>query len=1643
MNMKRLFLTLCLMVMAGSTAWAEIASGKWNNGHWSISDDGELYVNCNSVSGDFKMPDYGEDKAPWYKYRDEIKAIRIGSYLRNIGRNAFRKLYKVESVTGGENVEAVAKHAFRGCGADYRPKWKSLPKIPVISFPKCSYVGEFAFYDTKVSIIDLPLVETWKADAVTNGYTKMIDLGSKVKMLRPCSMNGPEYVFIQNPTPPEWVRLYDTNEADDPPFYHPSPCYSYPFGGNWNRDVFVIVPKEYLQTYIDYYPSKHPEVGKGYMSAAFRQIGSDDKDEKKRNMGKLVAGAPIYEDEKLIGGWYVKEDTLNVFFNGNSMPNYGNGNAPWNSVLGTVTKMYVEYLGNDGETFFIDGTYTISYDTNPAFRGIKSVTFKGIDDLDIGAAAFANSTDLESVSFEHCGRKEEIARRTYYHYMPCSIDGYAFYGCKNFKSFSSLDDCGLVDIMSLGVSSFEGCESLISLNRNQVKISIRKVPERAFCGCKSFIWPVDEFQNLNRIDRQAFYCSSLKVKDRWLDWLEAHYIYLYAPEFIGEQAFANSNIETLQITNMENLEIESKAFANCPLKKICTSYGISNFKYSDDLFDGIDIESITLNVISKYFNQYMNHPLWGAMQVGDWQFPIQGDGWKINSSGIMEVSKMPTSAEKPWTIYKKYVTTIEVSPYLSEICEDAFAGMDYVEKVTIPRSIIKICDRAFKGCTNLSDIFIPDVVELGNNVFEDCSSLEAIDLGLGLKKVGDYIFKKCTSLQFIGNKDAIPAETTELTFAEIGSGAYEARSSGTRRASSDNGQANVTLSVPDEFVTNYIIDPNWGKFHIKFADNRGTWEHAGPFGDGTWILYDDSTMVVVADKGPDDFSWGKMRFTDEVAKKTKRVEFTGNVPSLGVVFDLFPNIESVSLCPSIKTLDGTFNYCEKLKEINLDDVETIGEGTFTHCALTDVDLSNVKSIGKDAFYGCEKLLFATLGSQCTVGKSVFSHCSSLVAVNLGGADLDNANGCFNSCKNLLSVVYNGKNLPNGIFANCTALEEVKLGSRVRSIQWTAFEGCTALSTIYSDSPMPPSLPTGKTQDVIGYEGSGDAQIPIFGPEYEVWAFNGLDKANIKLFVHPDCVPVYGRFDIWNEMDIQGNDEDVEPLLPTGGSLRGNGKDEDGENVMSGSTWYLDEEGKLTLDAKGNIAVRTSDNNYWWSEFDSYLPFIATVEVTDDVTGVPNNMFGWMDSERLTRGVTTVILGEGLRKAGYDAFHFSGIKDVYIYSENILDLHGNTFDQDAAVANNATLHVLKDPEDKYLEYYRLDNATKRFPNIVADLNPRHPKVQAVTFDIAEVTMHPGETLQLEPRFTPDNVEDKTLRYVDANKGHNVYVDETGLVTALSEGTAYIEAFSSYTVSREEVMALWGPTQEIYLKITVTAAEPGEEIFYDYKEGEGTEGLTITYHLLDDKARTCEVAGRYDEDDVTTLAVPENTTGAISIPKKAMDNKVIRIGANAFYELEGITEVRLPRSVTQIGTYAFARCYNLKDVYIPVGQPLQFTNSYGELMEESMGHNEAFNRVGEGDDGEGFATLHVPVGSRSVWNVYPWNEWFGAIVDDIEIPAPGDVNGDGEVNIADVTIIVNYIFGRVPEGFDEDDADVNGDNEVNALDVVMLVGIIAGQ
>ncbi|MBQ8965775.1 dockerin type I repeat-containing protein [Ruminococcus sp.] len=62
-------------------------------------------------------------------------------------------------------------------------------------------------------------------------------------------------------------------------------------------------------------------------------------------------------------------------------------------------------------------------------------------------------------------------------------------------------------------------------------------------------------------------------------------------------------------------------------------------------------------------------------------------------------------------------------------------------------------------------------------------------------------------------------------------------------------------------------------------------------------------------------------------------------------------------------------------------------------------------------------------------------------------------------------------------------------------------------------------------------------------------------------------------------------------------------------------------------------------------------------------------------------------------------------------------------------------------------------------------------------------------------------------------------------------------------------------------------------------------------------------------------------------------------------------------------------------------------------------------------------------------------------EISAAVEGDVNGDGELNVIDLTLISAYVKG-LKSVEDPDAADVNGDGDVNVTDVVLVAGAVKG-
>ncbi|MCC8091352.1 MAG: leucine-rich repeat protein, partial [Oscillospiraceae bacterium] len=153
---------------------------------------------------------------------------------------------------------------------------------------------------------------------------------------------------------------------------------------------------------------------------------------------------------------------------------------------------------------------------------------------------------------------------------------------------------------------------------------------------------------------------------------------------------------------------------------------------------------------------------------------------------------------------------------------------------------------------------------------------------------------------------------------------------------------------------------------------------------------------------------------------------------------------------------------------------------------------------------------------------------------------------------------------------------------------------------------------------------------------------------------------------------------------------------------------------------------------------------------------------------------------------------------------------------------------------------------------------------------------------------------------------------------------------------------------------------------------------------------------------------------SLTNVTIPNSVTSIEGYTFYGCSSLTSVTIPDSITFIGISAFARCSSLTDVY------------YG-------GSEAEWNAIN-------IANIEVETGSNNDYLTSATIHYTTTDADDepASPTTPGDLNGDGEVDASDLTILARHV-GKVEYITDETalaNADVTGDGVVDAKDLTIL-------
>ena len=163
------------------------------------------------------------------------------------------------------------------------------------------------------------------------------------------------------------------------------------------------------------------------------------------------------------------------------------------------------------------------------------------------------------------------------------------------------------------------------------------------------------------------------------------------------------------------------------------------------------------------------------------------------------------------------------------------------------------------------------------------------------------------------------------------------------------------------------------------------------------------------------------------------------------------------------------------------------------------------------------------------------------------------------------------------------------------------------------------------------------------------------------------------------------------------------------------------------------------------------------------------------------------------------------------------------------------------------------------------------------------------------------------------------------------------------------------------------------------------------------------------------------GVTSIAGSAMDN------------CNSMTSVTLPSTLKYLGSNVFYRCTNLVNIYVKAVIPPTcdiyewYDYDWDEYVTDYTFTSAQFNN----------GHVYVPIQSYNDYrNADTWCKF--NFISGVTYPSEfilGDVNDDGEVDISDVTDLIDYLLGSI--SVNTDAADYDEDGEVSISDVAALI------
>ena len=348
--------------------------------------------------------------------------------------------------------------------------------------------------------------------------------------------------------------------------------------------------------------------------------------------------------------------------------------------------------------------------------------------------------------------------------------------------------------------------------------------------------------------------------------------------------------------------------------------------------------------------------------------------------------------------------TEAVFPLAESIGFAAFSECSRLTEVNIPLAK-SIGQGAFNSCGNLTEVSFPLAKSIGRGAFNYCSRLTEVNIPLA-ESIGDMAFWGCSSLE----------EVCFPLAESIGQKTFYNCSSLT--------EANFPLaeSIGDEafYGCNNLIEANFPS-----AESIGE-----------RVFYECSSLTKVSFSSTANISYNVFLFSPALTSFV--LSGSGN---LGVA-------EGGKAL--IRNVDGSkelIAYPSAAGIVEMDDIISIGKDAFYGCSsLTEANFPLAESICDEAFYGCSSLTEANFPLAESIGQQAFQNCGSLTEAIFPLAE-SIGNSAFHDCSSLTEANFPlAESIGGFAFFSCNSLTEAVF-PLVESIGYSAFANCNSLNNI--------------------------------------------------------------------------------------------------------------------------------------------------------------------------------------------------------------------------------------------------------------------------------------------------------------------------------------------------------------------------------------------------------------------------------------------------------------------------------------------------------------------------------------------------------------------------------------------------------------------